>query len=183
MDVYLPAGISQLCLRAVGGGNLTASVEFTASRVTSIGEGLGPEVLLAPGDSRLFSFEVKQAGPVGFGVRASSDVIESELLSRSGKSLGKGTIQKANLQPGIYLLAIKAPAQGAPVRAMPAVVGIVPPSTDPPEDVIRKYFEPEEAPPQFTSSRRATPIESEEYAGESEGEGIEEAPDEGDGEE
>jgi hypothetical protein len=158
----------------VGGGALSATAEFTASRVTPVGEGLGPEVLLAPGDSRLFSFEVKQEGMVGVGVHASSDVIESELLSSTGKSLGKGTVQKFNLKPGIYLLALQAPAQGVPVRAQAAVVGIVPPGTDPPEDVIRKYFGPEEAPPQFTSRRRATPVESQEYTSESEEEGVEE---------
>ncbi len=163
MDAYLPAGTSYLCLRAVGGSEFSASAEFTGGQVTSIREGLGPEVLLAPGDSRLFSFEVKQPGLVGIGVRASSDVVESELFNGSGKSLGKGTVQKANLQAGVYLLSIKAPAQGEPVRARPAVVGIVPPGTDPPEDVIRKYFEPEEAPPQFTSSRRDEPVEYEEY--------------------
>jgi hypothetical protein len=174
MDAYLPAGTAQLCLRAVGGGALSATAEFTANRVTLVTEGLGPEVLLAPGDSRLFSFEVKQAGMVGVGVHASSDVIESELLSSNGKSLGKGTVQKFELKPGIYLLALQSPAQGEPVRAQAAVVGIVQPSTDPPEEVIRKYFEPEEAPPQFTSRRRAEPVASEEYTSESEGEGIEE---------
>ena len=174
MDAYLPAGTAQLCLRAVGGGTLSATAEFTASKVTAVSEGLGPEVLLAPGDSRLFSFEVKQAGMVGVGVHASSDVIESELLSSNGKSLGKGTVQKFDLKPGIYLLALQAPAQGVPVRAQAAVVGIVPPGTDPPEEVIRKYFGPEEAPPQFTSRRRAQAIESEEYTNESEEEGTDE---------
>jgi hypothetical protein len=174
LDAYLPEGTSQVCLRAIGGAELSTAAEFTASQVTSIGEGLGPEVLLAPGDARLFSFEVKQPGLVGIGVRASADVVESELFSGNGKSLGKGTVQKANLQPGIYLLSIKAPAHCEPVRARAAVVGIVPPGLDPPEDVVRKYFEPEETPPQFTSSRRAEPVESEEYAGESdEEEGIE----------
>jgi hypothetical protein len=180
LDVYLPEGVSQLCLRSIGGAELSASAEFTASPVTSIGEGLGPEVLLAPGDARLFSFEVKQPGLVGIGVRASADVVESELLSSSGKSLGKGTVQKANLQPGVYLLSIKAPAQGEPVRARAAVVGIVPPGTDPPEDVIRGYFGPEDAPPQFTSSRRAELRESEEYIDQAnEEEGTEEEANEG----
>ena len=65
-----------------------------------------------------------------------------------------------NLKPGTYLLALRAPAQGMPVRARPAVVGIVPPGKGPPEEVIRKYLEPEEVPPQFTSKRQKTPIES-----------------------
>ena len=97
MDAYLPAGTSQLYLRSIGGGSLSASVEFTGSPVTSIGEGLGPEVLLAPGDSRLFSFEVKQAGPVGVGVRASSDVIESELLIQQRKISREGNDSKIRI--------------------------------------------------------------------------------------
>jgi hypothetical protein len=160
MDAYLPSGVTQIFLRAVGGGTLSGPVEFTSSPVTPTGEGLGPEVLLAPGDSRLYSFEVKQPGAVGVGVRASSDVVESVLLSGTGKPLGKGAVQMLNLKPGTYLLALRAPAQGMPVRARPAVVGIVPPGKGPPEEVIRKYLEPEEAPPQFTSKRRKTPIES-----------------------
>jgi hypothetical protein len=163
MEAYLPPGTAQLYLRSIGGGTPSAAIEFTASPVTPIGEGLGSEVLLTPGDSRLFSFEVKQAGPVGIGVRASSDVIESELFSSSGKSLGKGTVQKFDLKPGTYLLAIRAPKEGSPIRARPAVVGIVLPSTGPPEDEIRKYLEPAESRPRFTSRRRDKPIEPEHF--------------------
>jgi hypothetical protein len=173
IEAYLPAGTSQFYLRSIGGSPLSGSVEFTASPIISISEGLGPAVLLGPGDSRIFSFEVKLAGPVGIGVRASSDVIEAELLSSKGKSIGKGTVQKFNLDPGIYLLVLRAPTEGAPVRVQPAVVGVVPPSTGPPEDVIRKYLGPETAPPQFTSSHQQTPDESEEYRDESEQEGQE----------
>jgi hypothetical protein len=172
IEAYLPEGTSHLYLRSTGGGSLSGSIEFTGSPVISISEGLGPEVLLAPGDCRLFSFEVKQPGPVGIGVRASSDVIESELILPNGKSLGKGTVQKFDLRPGIYLLALRAPAQGGPVQARPAVVGIVLPSTGPPEDVIRKYLLPEEAQPPFTSRRRTTPSQPADYADESEQEGT-----------
>jgi hypothetical protein len=169
IDVYLPSGNSQIGLRPAGTGQFSDSVEFTLSSVEPTGEGLGPEVLLAPGSSRIFSFEVKQAGPVGIGVHASSDIVESELLSSKGEKLGTGTVQIVNLKPGIYLLAIRAPVNGVPVRARPAVVGIVPPSTDPPAEVVRKYMEPEEAPPQFTSrrGRRAEEVGNEE-TGESE---------------
>lgn len=161
MEGYLPAGTSQLRLRSIGGGPLSGSLELTASPLTPISEGLGPEVLLAPGDSRLFSFEVRQAGPVGIGVRASSDVVETELLSSDGRSLGRGAVQKADLEPGIYLLVLKAPASGTPVRARPAVVGIVRPSAGPPDEVIREYLNPETASPQFSS--REEVFEDEEY--------------------
>jgi hypothetical protein len=171
LEVYLPVGTSQLDLRSIEGAAFSTSIEFTKTPVTPIGEGLGPEVLLAPGDSRLFSFEVKQQGPVGVGVRASSDVIESELITEHGQSLGKGTIKKYDLKPGVYLLALRAPAQGQPVRAKPAVVGIVPPDTGPPEEIIREYLGPEEPLPRFTSSRAQAPVESEGYD-ESEQEGV-----------
>lgn len=161
MEGYLPAGTSELRLRSIGGGPLSGSLELTASPLTPIGEGLGPEVLLAPGDSRLFSFEVKQSGPVGVGVRASSDVVETELLSSNGRSLGRGTVEKADLEPGIYLLVLKAPASGTPVSARPAVVGIERPSTGPPDDVIRKYLDPETASPQFSSQEEV--FEAEDY--------------------
>jgi hypothetical protein len=172
VEAYLPQGTSLLYLRSIGWNPLSASIEFTGSPLIPISEGLGSEVLLSPGDARLFSFEVKQSGPVGVGVRASSDVIESEVFSSNGKSLGKGTVQKFDLKPGTYLLAIRAPKEGSPVRAQPAVVGILLPSTGPPEEVIRKYLEPEEPKPQFTSRRRQTPIEPEGNEGESEQEGA-----------
>jgi hypothetical protein len=172
MEAYLPEGTTSLYLRTAGGGSLSGSVEFTSSPVTPVSEGLGPEVLLAPGDCRLFSFEVRQAGPVGVGVRASSDVVETELLSSNGKSLGKGTVQKFNLNPGLYLLALRAPAQGVPVRAQPAVVGIVLPSTGPPEDVIRKYLALDEQQIPFTSRGEASDFQPSEYIDESGPEGT-----------
>jgi hypothetical protein len=171
METYLPEGTSQLYLKAAGGGSLSGPAEFTGSPIRRVGEGLGPEFLLAPGDSRTFSFEVKQEGPVGVGVRASSDVVESELLSSNGKSLGKGTVREFNLKPGIYLLVLRAPAQGDPVRARPAIVGIDLPSTGPPEDVIRKYLMPEDSQPPFTSRRQTAPPPNG-YAVESEPEGA-----------
>jgi hypothetical protein len=150
IEAYVPRGEAQLSLRAVGERSLFGTVEFTATPVTEIGEGLGPEVLLAPGGSRLFSFEVKTEGPVGVGIQASSDLVESILLSSRGEVLSGGTSQFPNLKPGTYLLALRAPARGEPIHARPAVVGIVPPGDGPPEEVIRNYVQPAEASGEFT---------------------------------
>jgi hypothetical protein len=103
---------------------------------------------------------------VGIGAQASADVIESELFSSDGKSMGKGAIQKVDLKPGVYLLVLRAPLQGAPVRVRPAVVGIIPPGTGPPEEIIRGYMLPEDASQGF-SSRRVTRSDAGEEEGES----------------
>ena len=184
LDAHLPAGTSELVLRALAGGALAGTLELTATPVTPLEEGAGPEVLLAPGATRFFSFAVAREGHVGVGVRASTDVVETALMSADGRRLGEGVVQMPVLAPGTYLLALHAPAAGRPVRARPAVVGLRLPDTGPPEDVLKRYLEPEaeEGGPRTFSATRVEE-ESEEMlreGGEAEGESTEEgmAPDE-----
>jgi hypothetical protein len=153
LDVWLPAGHAEIGMRAFAGATLAGTAELTATDVTPIGEGLGPEVLLPPGATRLFSFEVPRPGPVGVGVRADADVVETRLLSREGRLLGEGTVQMAELEAGTYLVALHVPADAKPVVARPAVAGLNVPETGPPEDVVRKYLEPEEEAPAFSARR------------------------------
>ncbi len=115
-------------------------------RWSPIREGLGPEVLLAAGASRLFSFSVTQAGPIGIGVRANPDVVDCTLLDRNGNRLGSGVVQMPTLKPGTYLLALHAPTGSGPVSARPALAGVELPSTGPPEDVVREYMKLATAP-------------------------------------
>jgi hypothetical protein len=131
-------------IRAVAGGTLHGSAEVTTTPVVPIGEGLGPEVLLGPGQSRLFSFEVSHRGLIGVGVRADADRVDVALLSSTGRPLGRGSMQMPTLEPGAYLLALSSPTDAAPVRARPAVVGLVPPDTGPSEDVVRQYVQASE---------------------------------------
>jgi hypothetical protein len=154
LDAYLSAEPTLLGLRAPAGGTLTGTAEVTASPVTPISEGLGPETLLAAGDTSLFSFTVTREGPVGIGVRANPDVVDCTLLDSAGRALGSGTVQMPTLKPGTYLLALHAPTATGPVQARPALAGVVLPGTGPPEDVIRRYM----APP----SPLVTPMASEE---------------------
>jgi hypothetical protein len=140
VDAFLPEGSARLTLRALV-GTLSGRAELTASPVTPAGEGLGPEVLLAPGGSRFFSFRVARPGLIGIGVRATRETVEARLLDASGATLGTGTAQMPRLEPGLYLLELRAPAEGAPVRARAALVGLTPPDTGPPEEVVRQYLE------------------------------------------
>jgi len=146
LDAYLAEEPVQIGLRAIGGGTLTGTAEVTVSAVTAIGEGLGPEVLLPAGATRLFSFTVKQEGPVGIGVHANPDVVDCVLLDQSGKRLGSGVVQMPTLNPGTYLLALHAPPDAGPVPARPALAGVELPGTGPPEDIIRSYLKLATAP-------------------------------------
>lgn len=145
LDAFLPAGESRVGLRALAGAQLSGVAEVTETPVTPIGEGLGPEVLLAAGASRWFSFRVERQGPVGIGAHAGADVVEIDLYDRAGHPLqGEekgGVIRMPDLAPGDYLLELHAPAAAAPVRARPALAGLVLPDTGPPEEVIQQYLQ------------------------------------------
>jgi hypothetical protein len=157
VDFYLAKGRAQLHLRALAGAPLYTTAEVTSSTVTAIAEGLGPETLLPPGGTRFFAFEVSRQGPVGLGVRADSDRVDATLLSATGHILGKGNVQMPDLPPGTYLLALEAPPDVAPIRARPAVVGLVTPSLGPPDEAIRQYLVAEEPTTAFTARRVLAP--------------------------
>jgi hypothetical protein len=140
LDAFVPAGTARLVVRALGGGRLDGTVELTSSPVIAVGEGLGPEILLAAGETRLFSFRVAKAGSVGLGVRADADVVETVLLDASGRPLGRGVVQMHHLEPGDYLLQIHSPAGAEPLGARPIVIGLERPATTPPEEVVRGYL-------------------------------------------
>jgi hypothetical protein len=160
LDAFLPAGETRLGLRSLAGAQLSGVAEITETPVTTIGEGLGPEVLLPAGGSRWFSFHVERKGPIGVGAHASSDVVEIELFDRGGHRLETkaegGVVRMPELAPGDYLLALSSPAAAAPVKARPALAGLKLPDTGPPADVIRQYLQEagaEEAPESVSGSQ------------------------------
>jgi hypothetical protein len=137
----LPAGSAELSIRALAGAGLGAELELLTSTVTEVGEGLGPEVLLAPGRGHAFQLTVSEPGQVGLGVRAGADTVDCELLTADGRFLGSGVVQMHELDAGDYLLLVRLPPDREAVRARPAVVGLERPSTGPPADQVRHYME------------------------------------------
>lgn len=153
LDAYLPKGAAELRLRALAGGSMSGQISLSSSTVMPTDEGLGPEVLLAPGAARLFSFTVSQEGMIGAGVKADSDGVDMEILNSEGRVMGKGVAQMVRLKPGVYLMKLQAPDAAAPVKARPALVGLKTPDTGPPPEEIRKYLYPETEIPSAYSSR------------------------------
>ncbi len=144
LAVFLPEGESRLALRALGAAELSGTAEVTLGEIVAIGEGLGPAVVLGAGETRLFTFTVTRPGPVGIGVAAEADLVETTLLDGLGRPLGRGpdpqVVQLHDLQPGRYLLALALPADAPPVRARAALAGVEPPGTGPPALVVRRYL-------------------------------------------
>jgi hypothetical protein len=144
LDAYLPGGEVRLGLRSLAGAALSGTAEITTTPVTAIGEGLGPAVLLPAGATRWFSFHLDQKGPIGAGVRSTDDRADLDLYDRAGRKLAGGeggVVRMLDLAPGDYLLAVRAPADGSPVTARPALAGVAPPDTGPPDEVVREYLQ------------------------------------------
>jgi uncharacterized protein len=138
---YLAAGSAALRLYSPYDGPLGGSLELTATPIEPVGEGLGEVRVLAPGGTVLFGFEVTRAGEVGAGVRSEPDRADVRVLDESGRVVGEGVAQMRRLEPGRYVLEVRAPTQGATLTVRPALVGLAPPPTGPPPDVAAQYLE------------------------------------------
>ena len=157
LDLYLAPGTTTVWLRPSAGGDLRGSAEVLLSPVTAIGEGPGPELVLASGAAHYFSFSVEREGPVGIGVRAAPDDASCTLFDSAGRPIGEGIVQMPRLTPGSYLLAVRAPAAGGPVTVRPALAGIVPPGSGPPQDVVRRYLRLSRGEPEEEAPAKPTP--------------------------
>ena len=139
--VYLPQGRASLQLQSIGAESLSGELFIRTAAIEPLQEGVGPATLLSGGGAKLYRFHLKQAGPIGLGVQASSDVVSGILMTRAGKEIGRGVIQMPTLEPGDYVYALSVPQTSAPVRVRPVLVGSEPPGTGPPVEVIQQYLQ------------------------------------------
>lgn len=138
---YVAAEEAELSLYSPSDGSLGGALELTASPVTPINDGVGEPLALAPGSTALFGFEVTRAGRIGAGVRAEPDNAAVRLLDAAGRSLGEGVAQFVRLEPGRYVLEVRAPADGGALTVWPAVLGLAPPPAGPPREIVEDYLE------------------------------------------
>lgn len=138
---YLAAGPATLRLLAPQDGPLTGWIELTASPVRPAGEGLGEPVVVAPGGSALFGFELARAARLGLGLRAEPDRVAVRLLDAAGREVAAGMALLQRLPPGRYLMEARVPADAATTLLRPAVIGLEPPPAGPPMAVVERYME------------------------------------------
>jgi hypothetical protein len=141
LDLFAPEGRRvEVVLRPVGWGLLAGELQLASTTVGRATEGLGDEVLLAPGATRAYRFETHREARVGLGVRASSGAATAVLMDDQGRVLDRGVAMMPTLPAGTWILALHLPRDAAPVIARPALVGIEPPDTGPPADVVETYL-------------------------------------------
>ncbi|WP_267553761.1 lysozyme inhibitor LprI family protein [Rhizobium rhizogenes] len=138
---YVAAGEAVLTLYSTHDGPLSGSLDLTATPVVPVSDGIGAPVVLAPGTTALFGFEVKNSGNIGAGLRSDPDLAIGRLLDAKGQLLGEGVNQLKKLEAGYYLLEARAPADAPTLVVRPTVVGLTPPPAGPPPEIINDYLQ------------------------------------------
>jgi hypothetical protein len=138
---FLPRGRAELHLRSALDSPLGGKLELATRPARQLVEGLGPDLVLAPGSRQLFRVDVERRGAIGFGVRADPDVVTARAFDARGRELGSGVTQIHNVDPGSYFLLVEAPSTAPPIRLRPAVVGLNAPSNEPPGAVRQSYLD------------------------------------------
>lgn len=141
-SLYAPSASARVNLFPLTGDTLSGHARVTVAPIKAIGEGVASETLVLPGAAQAFRFNVERASAIGIGVKASTDIVSATLLSGDGqRKLGEGVVQMPELTPGAYILLVRTPADAAPVRVQPIVLGLNPQGTGPSADLIRRYVE------------------------------------------
>ncbi|NLS01362.1 DUF1311 domain-containing protein [Rhizobium sp. P38BS-XIX] len=138
---YVAAGDATLTLYSTHEGPLSGNLNVSATPVVPVNDGVGAPVVLAPGTTALFGFEVKNGGNIGVGLRSDPDLAVSRLLNAKGEVIGEGINQLEQLAAGNYLLEARAPADAPTLIVRPSVVGLSPPPAGPPPEVISDYLQ------------------------------------------
>jgi len=139
-DRFVEPGTYTVAVRGLAGRALAGALRTSFTPALRIADTFGPETLVGSGDSRTFAFSVRQAGSIGIGVQAGGERFSCDLLDPAGKLLGSGIQQFVHLEPGPYLLRVSVGPEAPPVRFRPVVVGLEPPGSGPPEEVLREFL-------------------------------------------
>lgn len=140
LATFLASGAGKLRVRAVADAVLPRAITLAKQEVTALSEGIGPEVIVGPGQAQAFTFAVPDKRSIGIGIRATSADVTAELRKTDGTVVGRGVAQMHELDAGTYVLVVTSPPAGQVARVRPAVVGLEKPSTGPPPDVLRGYL-------------------------------------------
>lgn len=140
IPLYLGGGSGRLTLRRIGHGALDEPAELRRSTVPLLNEGVGPEAVIGPGSARAFRFVVPARRKIGVGLRSTDASVDLRLVREDGEVVGRGVAQLHVLDAGTYVLVAFAPPDGPTARVRPVVVGLAPPPTGPPNDVLERYL-------------------------------------------
>lgn len=141
LPLYLAAGEHTLFVESLVRAPLGGRLDVYPLAIDELSEGLSKKQMLAPGDARFYHFHLEQQGRVGVGAKSSLDTVNCVLFDGRGSELGHGLLQMHKLEAGDYLLRVEAPHDGEGVEVQAALVGVTPPDSGPPEEVIKHYLQ------------------------------------------
>ncbi len=138
---FVEPGAYLVGVRGIGEAHLSGAFGYTTESARLLKGPLGPEVLMAPGESRTFSFRVKRKEKVGVGTRADADLLTCSVFRNNGKLLGEGYQQYLTLDAGTYFLRVCfPPGKHTPVHFRPVVLGLAPPPEGPPDKYLKEFL-------------------------------------------
>jgi hypothetical protein len=118
------------------------TMRWTAESVAQLGEGIGKEDWVAPGEVRLYRFDTANKGKAGLGIQAKSELLECAIYNDSYELIDEGCQQYLPLDKGRYLLTVRnPPAPGAvPLAFRPVLLGLSGEKNDIPEEYLQEFF-------------------------------------------
>jgi hypothetical protein len=142
----LGPGTYRMVVRRFAGVPLWGSASWTAEPVASLGEGVGDEQWLAPGQARVFRFQAASAGRVGVGLQVEAETLDCAVHDESNQLLGTGCHQFLPVGVGSYRLTVRAPPGTGPARFRPVVLGLQGAQMGVPDAYLRDLFQRVAAP-------------------------------------
>jgi hypothetical protein len=138
----LAPGTYRLLVRPFAGRVIPGMLRWSAESVSQLTEGVGPETWLAPGDVRLYRFDTANAGKLGLGLQAASELLDCAVYNDGYQLVGEGCHQYLSLDKGRYLLTVKNPAAaGAVPRSFkPVLLGLSGDNHDVPAEYLQDFF-------------------------------------------
>lgn len=138
----LSPGTYRLLTRPFAGEPAPGLLRWTAEPVVALGEGVGPEDWVAPGEVRLFRFSTRGRGRVGLGLQASAESLECAVLDDGYQSVGDGCHQYLALEKGTWLLTVRNPPKpgAAPLAFKPVLLGLSGERADVPQEYLQQLF-------------------------------------------
>jgi hypothetical protein len=141
LDATLEPGNYVVGLRSLDGETLHGTAEISLAEVIPIEKTFGPERMIRGGETQTFAFAMKEKGTLGIGLNADREVLSCHLLRSDGTALGSGSQQFVDVAAGTYLLRVSLPPGENPVKFTPIIVGLEPPGSGPPEEVLREFLQ------------------------------------------
>ena len=138
----LSPGTYRVLVRPFASRPQPGMMRWTAEPVVQLGEGIGQEDWLAPGEVRLFRFDTANKGKAGLGIQAKSELLECAVYDDAHQLIDEGCQQYLSLDKGRYLLTVRnPPGPGAvPLAFRPVLLGLAGEKNDIPEEYLQEFF-------------------------------------------